>query len=153
MGLFRGFFVAGHNDPGGVEVVVQGLALPQKFRAENDVFRVVLCPDGGGVAHGDGGFNHHHGVGIGFQHQLDDGLHRGGVKEILLAVVVGGGGDDDKIRVSVGALAVQGGGQVQLLFRQILFDVFVLNRGFFAVDQVNLLRHDVHSSDVIMLCE
>ena len=143
--------VAADDDPGGVEVVVQGLGLPQEFGAEDDVGGVVLFPDMSGVTHGDGGLDDHDGIGIDLQHQLDHGFHRGAVEEVLLAVVVGGCGDDDEVRIPVGALTVQRGGQIQLLLSQILLDVLVLNGGLAVVDERDLLGDDVHGGDMVVL--
>ena len=71
-----GILIAGHDDPAGIEIIVQRLALPQEFRAENDIFRIVLLPDGRGIPHRNGGLDDHHGAGVHLQHQLDDRLHR-----------------------------------------------------------------------------
>ena len=149
--LFPGSFVTGDNNAGGVEIVVQGLTLPQEFRAENNVGGSVFFADGGGVAHGDGGLNDHDGIGIDLAYQLDHRFHRGGVEVILLAVIVGGGSNDHEIRISIGALAVQRGSQVQLLFRQIFFNILVLNGGLSSVDEIDLFRDDVHSGDMVVL--
>ena len=143
--------IRAHNDPAGVEVVVERLALPQEFRAEEDVVAVELLPDAGREAHGDGGLDDHNGLGIALDNQPDHILHRGGVEKVLLAVVVGRRGNDHEVRVGVGLPGIQRGGQIQFLPGQVLLDVLVLDGGFPIVDQLHLLGHNVHRGDLVML--
>ena len=151
MGRFGRIFIAGHNNPGGIQVIIKRLAFPQEFRAENNVFRVVLFPNRGGVAHRDGGLDNHQRIGIGFQYQFNDRLHRRGIKEIFLAVIVGRSSNDDKIRIPIGALTIQCRGQVKLFFSQILFNILVLNGRLLAVNQIDFLRHNIHSHHMVVL--
>ena len=128
------------------------MALPQKFRTEQNAVGVILFPNGGGIAHRNGGLNNHHRIGIALQYQLDHRLYRRGVKEILLAVVVGGGSDHDKICLAVRFLAVQRCRQIQVLLRQILLDFLVNNGRFSLINEIDLLRHDIHGVHLVMLC-
>ena len=127
------------DDSGGVEVVVQGLGLAQElggeeeaefprgvvtaFFEESGVFDV----EGTGVTDGDGGFDDHGGLGVDGENQVDDLFDVGGVEVVFDGVVVCGGGDDYEFGVSVRLGAVEGGGQVQGLLLEVLFDVLVLD--------------------------
>ena len=42
MSCFSGVFITGDNDPAWVKIVVQGLGLSEKFRAENNIVIVKL---------------------------------------------------------------------------------------------------------------
>lgn len=42
---------------------------------------------------------------------------------------------------------------IQSLLSQILFYVFILNRGLFVIDKFHFFRDDVHGIDLIMLCQ
>ena len=152
--------VAAHDDAAGVEVVVEGLGLPQKLRAENDIIHAHLLPNGHGKAHGDRGFDDDGGLlralGGGLLNQRQDGFHGGAVEEVLLRVVVGGGGHDDEICVGVGGSAVVGGAQMQrpgtgLGLCQILFNVLVLDGGDVVVQLLHLFGDDIHGSDRVVL--
>ena len=102
-----------HDDTGGIEVVVQGLALTQELGRKEQVELLhalvsVFHVEVAGVAHGDGALNDHHCVGVHLQHRVDDGLHGTGVEEVLLGIVVGGSGDDDKLGVLITSFLVKG---------------------------------------------
>ena len=145
-----------HDDAARIEVVVKGLALTQELGGKYQVqpfqsLLPVLNVETAAVAHGDGGLDDHHGGGVDLQHQVDDLLHVRGVEEVPDWVVVRRGGDDDELGVRVGPAPVEGGRQVQGFLRQVLLDVLVLDRGLAAVDQVHLLRDDVHGGDVVVL--
>ena len=122
--------VGADDDAGRVEVVIQGLGLPQKLRAEDDVPALIFFPDRSREAHRDGGLDDHDGLRVHLHHQLDDRLHRRGIEEVLPAVVVGRGGNDHEVRVPVGRFPVQRSGQVEILFRKVSFNVVILNETF-----------------------
>ena len=143
--------VGAYDDAGGIEVVVQSLALPQELGAEEDVLCSVFLPDHGGKAHRNGGLDNHNGIGIVLQHQPDHGLNSTGVEEILLGIIVGRRCDHHEVSVFVGFARVQGGCQIQLLFCQIFFKVFVLDGGSAAVDRLHLFRDDVYSGNGMVL--
>ena len=143
--------VGAHHDAARVQVVVQGLGFAQELRAEDDVLGAGLLADGLRVANRNRGLDDHNRVRVDLHDQIDDGLHGGGVEEVLLAVVVGRGGDDHEVSVRVGLLAVERGGEVQFLLGEVLLDVVVLNRGLTGVDHVDLRRDDVHGGDLMVL--
>ena len=78
------------------------------------------------VADGDGGFDHHHGVGVDAEDEVDHVFDAVGVEVIFDRVVVGGGGDDDEVGVAVCLGTVEGGSQVEILFSEVFLDIFVL---------------------------
>ena len=146
------------DDTAGVEIVIEGLALPQELGREQEVelfdpFLPVLDVEAAGVADGDGALDDHDGVGVDLQHGVDDGLHGAGVEEVLLGVVVGGRGDDDELGVAVAGVLVEGGLEVEGLGGQVFFDVVVLDGRLFVVDHVDAFGDDVHGGDLVMLGE
>ena len=145
--------VVAHDDAGGVEVVVEGLALAEELRREEEAPGGVLLLQGAGVAHGDGALDDHHGFRVDAQDQLDDLLHVGGVEEVLLGVVVGRGGDDHEVGVAVGGRTVERGGEPQRPGGEVLLDLLVLDGADPAVDLVDLVRDHVHGHDVVVLRE
>ena len=166
--LFRasGRLVTAYDDAGRIEVVVERFALAEELRREEDVGHdgaegavglalavAELLADRAGVADRDGALDHHHGVGVDLQHQLDDLLHVGGVEEVLLGIVVGGRGDDDEVGVAVGGAPVEGRDEVQFFFREVFLNVFVLNGRDAAVDLLDLLGDHVHGDDLVLLRE
>ena len=143
--------IGADDDAARIQVVVQGLALAQELRAEDDVPGTGPLADRLGVADRDGGLDHHDRVRVHLHDQVDHGLHRGGVKEVLLAVIVRGCRDDHEVRVRVRLLSIQSGGQVQLLLGEVLLDVLVLDRADAPVNLLDLLRDDVHRGDLVVL--
>ena len=145
-----------HNDAAGIEIVVESLAFAQELGAEKkikllDAFLLVFHIEAAGVTHWDGRFDDHHGIGIHFQHCIDDGFDSGSVEEILLGVVVSGGGDDHEVGVAVTGLLVEGSLEAQRLVGEIILDVVVLDRRLLMVHQINAFGNDVDSGDIIML--
>ena len=143
--------VGADDDAGRVEVVIQGLGLPQKFRAEQDVPAAEPFPHRHRVAHGNRRFDDHDGIWIDLRDKADDCLHCRGVKVLGLAVVVGGCSNDHKVRIGVGCLCVQRSGQIQLLLSQIFLDVIIPDRRFARVDQCDLFRQDIHRRHMMVL--
>ena len=80
-------------------------------------------------------------------------LHVRGVEEVLLRVVVGGGRDDDEVRVFISGSPVERRPQVQRLFGQVFFDVFVLDGRDLLVDLVNLFGDHVDGDHFVVLRE
>ena len=145
--------IRANDDAAGIKIVVQRLALAQKFGTEDDILAAHLFADGGGVANRNRGFDDHDGIRIILHHQLYYGLHSAGVEEILLAVIISRRGDNDEIGIAIGLLGIQGRYQIELLFGQIFFDILILNRGFFIIDQLHLFRHDIHGHYLMVLAQ
>ena len=161
-GLGQRFSVVADNDSAGVEVVVQRLALAEELRGEDDAGHyhpeaavglalaiAEFLAHVGGVAYGHGGLYDHGGVGVDFQHQLDDFLYVASVEEVLLGVVVGGGRYDHELGVPVGCTPVERGSEAQVLLCQILLDILILDGRLPAVDLLNLLRNHIHRNNLI----
>ena len=142
-----------HDDAARVEIVVECLALAQKLGREDHVVRVELLADVFRVAHGNGALYHHDGPWVYSLHLFNHFLHVRRVKVILYRVIVGGSGDYHEVRVLVCAFSVSSGCQMQFLFRQIFFDIFILNRRFPPVDHVHLFRNHVHRSHLVVLAQ
>ena len=146
-------FGSAHDDAAGVKVVIQGLALPQELGREDDVARVHLLANHLRIAHGDGAFDDHDGIGVDAHHQLYHFFHMTRVEIILHGVIVGGSGNDHEVRVAVCLGSIQRGGQVQVLLRQVLLDVLVLDGRLAPVDEVHLLRYHVYRRHLMVLAE
>ena len=145
-----------HDDAGGVQVVVKGVALAQELRREQEAALGVTLAQALGIAHGHRGLHDHDGSGVDLEHELHDLLDIAGVEEVARGVVVGGGGDHDKLGLLVGSLAVHGGSEGQralprLCAGQEALNLLVADGALPALEHGDLLRHDVHSGNVIVL--
>ncbi len=163
-GLGQRFSVVADDDSAGVQIVVQRLALAEELRGEDDAGHdhpeaavglalavAEFLAHVGGVADGHGGLDDHGGVGVDFQHQLDDFLYVARVEEVLLGVVIGGGRYDHELGISVGCTPVEGSGESQRLFRQVFLDVFVGYGADFTVDLLYFLGDYVNCRHLVML--
>ena len=144
------------DDPTRVEVVVQRFALTQELRGEQQVeplhaFRGVFRVQAAAVPHRDRRLDHHNSRRVHFQHQVNHFLHVARVEEVLLAVVVRRGGDHHEVRVPVGRLSVKRRRQVQVLFREVFLDLFVLDWGDSVINLFDLLGDDVHGNYFVVL--
>ncbi len=83
--------------------------------------------------------------------QLNHSLNRRCVKMLSVAIVVGRCGDYNKVRIGVCSLCIQCCGQVQVFLSQIFFDIVILNRRLAVIDQVHLLRDNIHSRHLMVL--
>ena len=115
------------DDPARVEVVVQGLALPQELRGEDDVPGPCLAAYALGVSHRYRALYDHDILGVDLHDQVYDLLHVARVEVVPHRVVVGRGRDDHVVGIPVGGLPVQCGHQAQVLLRQVFLYVFVLD--------------------------
>ena len=158
--------VEANDNAARVEVVVERFAFAEELRGEEDLrsdhaegavgeaFAVgELFADGLRVAHGDGGLDDHHRVGIDLEDQRDDLFYVGGVEEVFLGVVVGGRSDDHEVGVAVGGPTVQRSDEVQRFLSQVLLDIVVLDGADLAIDLVHFLRDHVHGHDLVPLRE
>ena len=159
------------DDATRVEVVVEGLALAQELGREEEVELLhalarVAEIEAAGVAHGDGRFDDHHGVGVDGQHEVDDFLDMGGVEVVLHGVVVGRGGDHDKVGVGIGRLAVEGGDEgatawllsligahagQEAAVAEVFLDVVVLDGRDTAVEFLDFLGDDIDCRYMMVL--
>ena len=159
------------DDAARVEVVVEGLALAQELGGEEEVKLLhalarVAEVEAAGVAHGDGRFDDHHGVGVDGQHEVDDFLDVGGVEVVLHGVVVGGGGDHHEVGVGIGRLAVEGGDEGAMAWllgligahagqeaavAEVFLDVVVLDGRDAAVEFLDFLGDDIDCRHMVVL--
>lgn len=152
-----------HDDPARIQVVIQCLAFPQELRREQQVELLslqgrcvaehlcILHIQTSAVTHRDGTLDHHHGIRIHLQHQIDHLFHVTCVEVILHRIIVGRCSDHHKIRILIGRRSVQCSLQVQILFSQVFFDVLVLNRTDAVIDFLYLFGDYVHSRHLVML--
>lgn len=159
--LFGKFGLVDHlrhpgDDARGVEVVVERPALAKELREEEEIeafcslgriFEVEIAA----VTDGDGGFNHHYGVGVDGENEIYDILDVVGVKVVLYGVVVSGGGDHDEVGIAVGSCAIEGGGEVEILLGKVFLYILILDWGFALIDQLHLFGDDIYSHDMVML--
>ena len=112
-----------HHNARRVQVVVQGLALAQKFGRENQVGATQLLLEPIGKTHRNGGLDHHHRRRVDGHHLAHHRLHRTRVEIVGLGVVIRWRGDDDKVGPRIRIVRVQRGPQVQRLVRQVMLNV------------------------------
>ena len=141
------------DDARWVQVVVQGLALAQELRGEDQVRAVELRLELGGVAYRHGGLEDHHRFGVDRLHVPDHRLHRAGVEVVGLRVVIGGRGDDHVIGARVGVLLVQGGAQIERLVLEVVLDLGIDDGRLLAIEHRHLLGDDVEGHHFIVLCQ
>ena len=159
------------NDAARIEVVVEGLALAQELGREEEVELLhalarITEVEAAGVAHGDGRFDDHHGVGVDGQHEVDDFLDMGGVEVVLHRVVVGGGGDHHEVGVGIGRFAVEGGDEgamaslcsligahagQEAAVAEVFLDVVVLDGRDTAVEFLDFLGDDIDCRHMVVL--
>ena len=147
-----------HHDTGGVQVVVERLALAQELGAEEDPAVAQFLSQASGVADGDGRLDDDPGVRVHRSHGGDGGLDGARVEEVPVRVVVGGRGDDGVVGARVGLGDVDGGVQVELALprlclRQEALDRVVLDGRLEVVDLLDLLGHDVQRVNLVVLRE
>lgn len=144
------------NDAARIEVIVQCLALAQELRGEQQIeplepLMIILYVERTAIPDGDRRLDDHHGFGIDRQHQIDHLLHMARIEIVLDGIIVRRRGNDHELRIAIGGRPVERGLQMQRFFRQILFDVLVLNGRLTAVYQIYLLGNDIHGHDLMML--
>ena len=147
-----------NHDTARVQVVVQGVALAQELRGEDDVVVMQAFAQLQGVAHRNRGLDDDPCVGRVLAHCRDRGLYAGGVKVVALLVIIRGRGDYRVVGIRVCLGRVQRGLEVQwALARGVAVeerrDLLVHNRALAGVEQIHLLRHDVQRVHFMMLAE
>ena len=134
-----------------MQVVVERVPFAEELGAEEELALWVALGELLGVAHGHRGLDDHDGPRVHLEHQLDHLLHEARVEEVLVGVVVGGRGDDDELRLPVGLRAVEGGGEVQLVVREVVLDLHIRDGRQAPVDEVDLPGDDVHGGHMVAL--
>lgn len=147
-----------HHDAGGVQIVVERLALAKELGAEEDLLVTEPLAQARGVADGDGRLDDDPGVRVHRAHGGDGRLDRRCVEEVPIRVIVSRRGDDGVVGARVGIGHVHGGVQVELALprlglRQEALDLVVLDGRLVVVDLLGLLGHDVQRVDLVVLRE
>ena len=147
-----------HHDAAGVQVVVEGLALAQELRAEEDLAVAQPLTQARSIADGNRRLDDDPGVRVHRANGGDGGLDGGSVEEVPIAVVVGGRGDDGVVGACVCLCNVDRGVQVELALprlglRQEALDLVVLDGRYVVVDLLDLFGHDVQRVDLVVLRE
>ena len=163
-GFLQRRVVETNDDAGRIQVIVEGLGFSEELRSEDDVRDhhlhlavgkalsvAELLAYMSSITHRNGGLDHHHGIGVHLQHQLNDLLHVSGVEEVLLGIIVGGSSNNHNVRILVGCFSVQRSHQIQRLFGQKFFDVIVLNGRNLLVDLLHFLGNHVHGHYLVLL--
>jgi hypothetical protein len=154
--------VAADDDAAGIEIVVQRLGFPQKFRAEKDVVHAHHLAHMNSIADRDRGFDDNGGlrrpVCGAVPDQAQHILHGGAVKVIGLGIIVCGYGENNNVSVGIRGGAVRRGSEMELAFSgfglgQVLFNILVLNGGTIIVDHLRLFGLRADGGNLIMLGE
>ena len=145
------FYIGADNDTGRIKVVVQSLALTQEFRAKNNVVTVEFFTNTCCITNRNRRLNHYDCFRVILDNQLDNSFNCTGVKKVHLAIVICRGRDYYKISITICFLSIQSRNQIQLFLCQILFNVFILNRGLLIVNHLHFLRNNVHSNHLVVL--
>ena len=109
-----------------MEVVVERLALPQKFRREDEVDGAVLFAQGIRIADRDGGLDDHQRLRVDLEHDVDDIFDSARIEKVQFFIVVGGCRNDDDFGVAIGALLVQCRAQIELFCGQVFLNFLIL---------------------------
>ncbi len=142
-----------HDDARRVQVVIQRPAFAQKLGREHQIVATESLPQRFGIAHGNGGLDHHDGRRIDGHHILDHRLNRTGVEVMGIGIVIGRRRYDDEIRPLISLMLVQRCRQIERLVREIVLQLGISDGGFPLIDQRDLLRHQVQRNNLVMLRE
>lgn len=145
-----------HHYAAGVQVVVQGPALAEELRGEDDPPVAQAIAQRRGVADGNRRLDDDPGARVDPAHRLYRRLDAGGVEEVAVGVVVGRCRDHDVLGAGVGLRRVDRGAQEKrplprLGLRQEPLDLAVLDGRLEAVDLLHLLGDDVQGADLVVL--
>ena len=140
-----------HDDARGVQIILQGMSLPQELRAEQNPLVLIPSPDLPRISHRYRALDHDQRLRLHRQHQLDDLFHRTGIKEVLAAVIICRRGHDHHIRITVRRRSIQRRPQIQLMLRQIRLNLRIPDRAAPRINHLHLRRHNIHRRHRIML--
>ena len=145
-----------HNDPAGVQVIVQSLGLPQELRAEDDILYSVLGLHLLRVSDRDRGLDDHQHIRVHLQYPLDGILYRRGIEKMSLIVVVGRSRYDDQLCRRISSLFIYRSMEIQDTFTgpglsEKSFDLIILYRAYKRVELFSLSRSCGDSSHLMLL--
>ena len=112
---------------------------------------MIFCSYRCSISNRDGRFDDHGCIRICFQYKFNDSLYCGTVEEVLFAVIVGRSCNDYEICVFICFFAIQCGCKIQFLFSKIFFDVIILDRRFFVINEFYFLWNDINGCYMVML--
>lgn len=145
-----------HHDAARMKIVVEGVALAQELRAEDDAPVAPLPADALRVPHRDGGLHDDPRVGVRGARRVHRGLDGGGVEGVGVRVVVRGAGHHHVLGASVCRAGVERRGERQahlLPIAQEPLDLGVPDGALAPVDHLHLLGHHVDDRDLVALAE
>ena len=90
---------------------------------------------------------------VGFEDFFDDIFDAGGVKVVLGFIVISWSSNDDVIGIFESLLVTGGRGEIEVFRCEELFDFFVFNWGFFAIDKFDFFWNDFEKFDSVVLCK
>ena len=140
-----------HDDPRGMEIVVQRFPFAQEFRREDDVVGAEPVAHRLGEADRDGRLDDDDRLRVDPRDLGDDRLHAGGVEIVGGRVIICRRGDKDEIRAGTGLVEVQRGRQVQVAGLQIVFEIGIDDWASARIDRIDTVRSDIDGNDMIML--
>lgn len=143
--------VRANDNAAWIEIVVERMPLTQEFRTEEHLVRLQLRADVLRIADRTRRLDDHIRIRIAAHHQTDDRLNRRRVKEILLATIIRRRRNDDQIRIAIHRLAIRRHPQPERLLRQELLNVLIPDWRLPLIDQLHLLRLNIHSHHIIVL--
>ena len=128
------FHICADNYSAGVQIIIEGFTLTEKLRTEDDVLATSFLTDALCISNRNGRLDDHNCIRVIFHDQPNHSLDCRCVEKVFLAVVVRRSRNNNKVRIAVGEFGVQRCGQIQLLFSQILLNIFILNRRLPVID-------------------
>lgn len=145
-----------HHDAARMKIVVEGVALAQELRAEDDAPVAPLPADALRVPHRDGGLHDDPGVRVHAPHRVHRRLHGGCVEGVGLRVVVRGASYHHVLGAGVGLRRVGRGPEAEahlLLVTQEPLDLGVPDGALAPVEHLHLFGHHVDDRDLVALAE
>ncbi len=140
-----------NHDTRRMQVVVQRATFTQELRREENIIDAKLLFNRVSKTDRNGGFDDHYRIGVNGKHIADNGLDAGGVEVVSLRIVISRCRDNYVIRITICIVLISRCTKIKLFRRQVLFDLFVNNRGFFLVQHLDLRRDDIQSHHFMVL--
>ena len=139
------------DDARRVQVVVQGTALTQELRREQDRQVRMLLPHSPGEPDRDRRLDHNRGRRRKLRHLRNHALNAGGVEEVQLGVVIRRRRNDDEVRAGKNCRTIRGRPQRQITSLEELRDQRINHRRPACGDVGHAVGRNVHGRHVVML--
>ena len=140
-----------YDNSGRIEIVIECLSFPEKFRRKEYGKGGVPLGNLLGVADGDGGLDHHQSLRFHPLNLGQDGLHRSRVEMAGDIIIIRRRRNDDELRLPVSTVSVQSGSERKLFMLQVVLNIGIRNGRLPAVHHIHLLRNHIHRSHLMML--